>query len=113
MTTPPPTPNPAVSPVHERMPLWKAAVLAFAAMCVQDLLATLMVIFEAHYQAILAGTFDTIGYIASLACSVLALDSILKDGWRNHRSLVIVTAVSVANFAGTSVAVTIAAAAHH
>ena len=90
-----------------RMPLWKVAVLAFAAMCVNDLLGTAMVIFEAHFNAPLAGLMDVLGYLASLTCSVLALDSILANGWRNRRSLVIITAVSCANFAGTYAGVAI------
>ena len=90
-----------------RAALWKVAVLAFLAMFATDLLATSMVVFEAHYNAPLAGLMDVLGYIASLVCSVLALNSILKDGWRNKRSLVIIGAVSVANFAGTYAGVAI------
>lgn len=60
-----------------------------------------MVIFEAHFNAPLAALMDALGYLAGLACSVLALDSILKDGWRTRRSLIIVAAVSLANVLGT------------
>lgn len=88
-----------------RAALWKVAALAFVAMCLQDLLGTCMVVFEAHFDAPLAGLMDVTGYIAGLACSVLALDSILRDGWRNRRSLVIIGAVSAANFAGTYIGV--------
>jgi hypothetical protein len=90
--------------------LWKAAVLAFVSMCFQDILATAMVIFEARLNAPVAGLFDVTGYLAGLICSVLALDSILKDGWRNKRSLVIIAAVSLANFVGTFAGVAIGAA---
>lgn len=84
-----------------RTAIWKVALVAFLAMCAQDVLGTAMVVFEAHYNAPLAGAMDVAGYFAGLICSVLALDSILKDGWRTRRSLVILAAVSVANFAGT------------
>ena len=99
--------------VAERAPLWQIALLAFAAMAIQDVLATCMVIFEAHFNAPVAGLFDVTGYIAGLICSVLALDSILKDGWRNTRSLVIIGAVSLANFAGTFAGVAIGSALEH
>ena len=92
------------------MKLWKVAALAFATMCLLDVLATCMVVFESHYNALLAGCFDVAQYLAGLVCSVLALDSILKSGWRNKRSLVIISAISAANFAGTILGVTVSRA---
>lgn len=86
-------------------PLWKAAVAAFVAMMVSDLIYTAMTVWEAHYDWLPAGFADVFGYLASLACSVLALDSILKNGIRNKRSLVLVAAVTMANFAGTALGV--------
>lgn len=85
--------------------LWKATLLTFFAMCMQDILGTCMVVFESRLNWQFAGAFDVLGYLAGLVCSVLALDSILKNGWRNRRSLVLIGAVSVANFAGTAVGV--------
>lgn len=84
-----------------RLPIWQAAGAAFLAMVIQDLLATIMVISEAHFDAPAAASMDVLGYLAGLACSALALDSILKDGWRTRRSLTIIAAVSLANGAGT------------
>lgn len=81
--------------------LWKVALAAFAAMFAVDVFSTIMVVFESHYDAAGAGVMDVCGYLAGLACSVLALDSILKNGVRNRRSVTIIAAVSVANFAGT------------
>lgn len=101
------------TPAAIKSALWKVALLGFVAMCVQDLLGTAMVIFEAHFDAQLAGLMDVLGYIAGLACSVLALDSILANGWRNRRSLVIVGAVSAANYAGTTTGVLIGKALLH
>ena len=98
--------------VHE-MPIWKAALASFLAMCITDLLATAMVIFESRFNAPVAGMLDVLGYIAGLICSVLALDSILKDGWRNKRSLIIIGAITVANYVGTSVGVMIVSALTH
>lgn len=84
-----------------QLPIVKAAVIAFAAMTAQDILNTTMVIFESHFDAPLAGVMDQLGWIAGLACSAIALDSILTNGWRNKRSLILIAAVSAANFAGT------------
>ena len=98
--------------VHE-MKLWKAALASFLAMMVTDLLATAMVIFESRFNAPAAGLLDVLGYIAGLICSVLALDSILANGWRNKRSLVIIGAVTIANYVGTSVGVTMVSALTH
>jgi 2-keto-4-pentenoate hydratase len=102
-----------ISVAEERTSLWKVALLAFAAMAAQDILATVMVIMESRLNAPVAGLFDVMGYVAALICSVLALDSILKNGWRNRRSLTIIAAVSVANFAGTFAGVAIGAALTH
>lgn len=84
-----------------QLPLWKAAVFAFLAMCLQDVLNTSMVIFESHFNAPLAGVMDQLGWLAGLACSAVALDSIFTNGWRNKRSLVLILAISAANFGGT------------
>lgn len=85
----------------DKWALWKVALLAFVSMCIVDVLSTVMVVFESRYNAPGAALMDVLGYFASLACSVLALDSILKNGVRNKRSLVIIGAVSLANAAGT------------
>lgn len=92
--------------VHE-MPLPRAAVAAFVAMMVSDLIGTAMVIFESRYLWLAAGLCDVFGYLAGLLCSVLALDSILQLGLRNRRSVVLIGSVTVANFAGTAVGVEI------
>lgn len=89
------------------MPLRWAAPAAFLAMCVTDTISTAMVIFQANYNIVGAGLCDVFGYIAGLVCSVLALDSILRDGWRNKRSLVLIGSVTVANFLGTAAGVLI------
>jgi hypothetical protein len=81
--------------------LWHVAVLAFVAMCVQDVMGTAMVVFEARLNAPVAGLFDVGGWLAGLICSALALESIIRNGWRTRRSLVIIAAVSAANFVGT------------
>ena len=88
------------TPVHS-LRLWKVAVLAFAAMCVQDVLGTCMVVMESRLNAPMAGLFDVTGWIAGLICSALALEEIIKNGWRTRKSLTIIFAVSAANFAGT------------
>ena len=89
------------APLVTRMSLWKVAFLAFAAMCVQDILSTAMVVYESRLNAPLSGGFDVAGWIFSLICMGLAIDAIIKNGWRSKRSLVIIAVVSTANFAGT------------
>ena len=81
--------------------IWKVMLAAFLAMCASDLLATCMVVFESRLQAIPAGIFDVLGWIASLICSALALEEIIKNGWRTRKSMAIILAVSLANFMGT------------
>jgi hypothetical protein len=81
--------------------LWLVVLLAFLAMCVQDIFGTIMVVFEAKLNAPVAGAFDVLGWIAGLICSALALEEIIKNGWRTRKSLAIIGAVSVANFVGT------------
>jgi hypothetical protein len=84
-----------------RLDLARLAAVAFAAMCAQDLLSTVMVVFESHYQAIPAGIFDVAAWITWLASSAMAIDEVLKGGWRSKRARVVIAAVSAANFAGT------------
>jgi hypothetical protein len=96
-----------------RANLWKVALLAFLAMCAQDIAGTIMVIFESRYNAPLAGTFDVLGWMAGLICSALAIEEIIKNGWRTRKSMVIIGAVSAANFLGTVAGVAIAAAITH
>lgn len=86
----------------QEMPLRRAAIAAFIAMYATDLISTAMVIYESHYAWLASGCCDVLGYIAGLICSVLALDSILRDGWRNRRSLTLIGAVTLANFLGTA-----------
>jgi hypothetical protein len=99
--------------VAKRMSLWKVAIVAFVAMAFQDILGTCMVVFEAHYTAALAGVFDVLGWFFGLICSALAIESIIQEGWRTKRSLTIIAAVSLANFAGTFAGVAIGAALTH
>lgn len=93
--------------------LWKIAVLAFVAMCAQDIMGTVMVIFESQYNAVMAGLFDVGGWIAGLICAALAIESIITEGWRTRKSLTIIGAVSAANFLGTIGGVMIASAITH
>lgn len=85
--------------------LVRVALLAFAAMFANDVLMTSMVVFEAHYNALLAGLFDVLGWVASLTCSALAIEEIIKHGWRSKKSLTIIAAISLANFSGCFVGV--------
>jgi hypothetical protein len=93
--------------------LWKVALLAFVAMCANDVAGTVMVVFEAHYNAVMAGVFDVIGWLFSLVCAALAIESIITEGWRTRRSLTLIAAISLANFLGTVAGVAIASALSH
>lgn len=97
------------------LPLWQTALLAFGSMCGQDLLGTGMVVMEAHYNALMAGAFDVVGWLFGLVCSVLAIASVVTNGWKTKRSLIIIASVSAANFGGTFAGVAISQALlyHH
>jgi len=92
---------------------WRVALLAFVAMCLQDLLATCMVIFESRFNAPMAGASDVLSWITGLVCAALALEEIIKNGWRTRKSLTIIAAVSLANFVGTFAGVAIASPLTH
>lgn len=93
--------------------LWRVGLLAFIAMCFQDILGTCMVVFESRLNAPVAGLFDVLGWGAGLICSALAIEEIIKHGWRTRKSLTIIAAVSLANFGGTVAGVSIAQALTH
>lgn len=81
--------------------LRRLATVSFAAMYANDLLLTCMVVFESHYNGVAAGLFDVMGWMTGIVCSALALDSIFKNGWKSRRSLVVIGAITAANFLGT------------
>jgi hypothetical protein len=93
--------------------LWRVALLAFVAMCAQDVMSTAMVIFESRYNGPVAGLFDVGSWIAGLVCMFLAVDEVIKNGWRTRKALVIIGSVSAANFLGTLLGVSIATAITH
>lgn len=90
------------------MSIWSAVLLAFGAMCLQDLLSTAMVVTEAHGLSVVAGALDVGEWLTVLVCSSLAIGAVLKEGWRSRRSLAIIAAVSVGNFVGTVAGTSIA-----
>lgn len=90
--------------------LLRLALIAFAAMCAQDLLSTVMVVMESHYNALGAGAFDVASWLTWLMSSVMAIDEVLKGGWRSKRARIVIASVSAANFAGTMAGVYIARA---
>lgn len=94
----------------KHLSLSRLAAVAFLAMCLQDLLATVMVVFEARYNWVGAGLFDMAQWLTWLASSAIAIDEVLKGGWRSRRARTVIIAVSAANFAGTAAGVFIARA---
>lgn len=97
----------------KRYPLLSVALLAFLAMAAEDCASTVMVVFEAKRPTLatagIAGSFDVVGWALGLICSALAIESIIREGWRTRRSLTIIAAVSLANFWGTAAGVFLAA----
>jgi hypothetical protein len=102
-----------MEPTKPGVRIWKVLLLAFIAMCVQDILGTAMVIFESRYNAPVAGLFDVASWIAGLICAALALEEIIKNGWRTRKSLMLIGVISLANFLGTVAGVGIASALTH
>ena len=92
---------------------WRVALLAFVAMCTQDVLTTVMVVYESRLNAPVAGLCDVLGWAAGLICSALAIEEIVKNGWRTRKSMTIIAAVSLANFGGTYAGIGIATALTH
>lgn len=88
-----------------RWKLWQLVLLAFVAMCIQDVLATIMVVFESRQTLWVPGFFDFGSWIAGLVCAALAIDSIIQRGWRNSKSLAIIASVSAANYWGTTLGI--------
>ena len=89
------------APRVHRIPLWQLAALAFVAMCANDILLTIMVVKESHYGLWTAGIFDVFGWVTGLICSALAIEEIIKNGWRTRKSLTLIGAISAANYIGT------------
>jgi hypothetical protein len=105
--------SPVMLSEKTRTQIWKVALVAFLAMCANDVAGTVMVVFEAHYNAALAGLFDVIGWFFALICSALAIESIITEGWRTRRSLTLIGVISAANFLGTVSGVALASALSH
>ena len=95
------------------MRFWKVGLLAFVAMSIQDVMGTCMVVFESRLNAPVAGMFDVLGWLAGLICSALAIEEIIKNGWRTPKSLTIIGGVSAANFLGTVLGIAIATSLTH
>lgn len=87
---------------------WKLGLLAFAAMFAQDLLYTCMVVMESNFHPVAAGLFDDVSWFAWLASSGIAVETVIKNGWRTKKSVTIIAAITLANFLGTVTGVGIA-----
>jgi hypothetical protein len=76
------------------------ALWAALAMIVQDILATLLVQAEARNRAVFAGLLDMAAWLCALLTLSWSIGSVEAHGWTAH-TIVIVGAVSAANFTGT------------
>lgn len=72
---------------------------AAAAMLVQDILATVMVVAESRGRAHLAAAMDTLGWYAQIACTTVSV--VTLSGHSLGAKVAVVIAVSVANYLGT------------
>ena len=82
------------------------ALWAALAMIVQDVTLTLMVQAEARNRWVLAGLLDSVGFLAQVATYGISIDSIVRHGLTGP-TLVILGALTVANFVGTGLGVLI------
>lgn len=89
---------------------WKLCLLAFWAMFLQDVVATVMVVQESHYVWQTAGLFDAAAFLLGLVCLKLALGP--EDKFFTRRSLSIIASITAANYVGTAVGVEIAKVLH-
>jgi hypothetical protein len=88
---------------------WLLAI-AFAAMFAQDVLGTLMVVFESRLNAGAAALMDQLQWMVSVVCGGITYEAIVNDGWSSPRTRAIFVVVSAANIAGTLAGVRLAAA---
>lgn len=72
---------------------------AAAAMYVQDVLATVMVVAESRGRAHIAASMDTIGWIAQITTTTVSVDALLTGSL--YEKAVVIASVSVANYVGT------------
>lgn len=83
-------------------------ILAFTAMFAQDVLGTLMVIFESRLNAGAAALMDQLQWMVGIVSGGIAYEAIITDGWWSSRTWAIFAAVSAANIGGTLVGVHLA-----
>lgn len=79
--------------------MWTTAILAAVAMIVQDVLATMMVQAEARNRAAWAGALDSLGWIAGITTTSISVTEI--QGGTLAAKVVVIGAVTLANFGGT------------
>lgn len=74
-------------------------------MVVQDILGVLMVQAEARNRGWLTGTFDSLGWLAAIFTTTLSVTAL--QGHDTTLKVVVVAAVTAANFAGSLIGVAI------
>jgi hypothetical protein len=80
-------------------------VLAAVAMVISDVLSVILVQAEARNRAVLAGVFDTLGWLAAVIVTLLTLNAL--NGHNVPLMIGVVGGVSVANFGGTWLGTTV------
>lgn len=75
------------------------AILAAAAMFIQDILGTLLVQAEARNRAHLAASLDSLGWLAAISTTTLSVSTL--QGNDLAAKIAVVVAVTIANYVGT------------
>lgn len=81
------------------MTSWLLPLAAAAAMYIQDVLATVMVVAESRGRAHLAASMDTAGWLAQITTTTVSVDALLTGSLPMKAA--VVAAVSAANYGGT------------
>ena len=82
------------------MSTWQLALVASLAMVAEDVLLTWLTQAEARNRWVLAGFLDCAGFLAQVTTFGVSIDAIVKGGL-DSRTLIVLGALTVANFCGT------------
>jgi hypothetical protein len=83
----------------------KAGFWAMVCMVCQDILGTLMVIAEAHYQGWTAGSMDSLQWLFSIATATIAVTAL--QGKNRTTKIIVVCFVTAGNLVGSEIGVLI------
>lgn len=79
--------------------IWWLPIAAAAAMYVQDVLSTIMVVAQARGRAHLAASMDVVGWLAQITTTTVSVDALITGSLGSK--FTVIAAVSIANYLGT------------